>query len=39
MLQFGFDRIPVIVAVFAADLETAQTAFTGIRLTPERATG
>jgi hypothetical protein len=39
VLQFGFDRIPVIVAVFATDLETAQTAFTGIRLTPERATG
>jgi len=39
VLQFGFDRIPVIVAVFAPDLDTAQAAFKGIRLTPERATG
>jgi hypothetical protein len=39
VLQFGFDRIPVIVAVLAPDLDTAQAAFKGIRLTPERATG
>ncbi len=39
VLQFGFDRIPVTVTVFAPDLDTAQTAFTRIRLTPERATG
>jgi hypothetical protein len=38
-LQFGFDRVPVTLTVFAPDLDTAQAAFTGIRLTPERASG
>jgi hypothetical protein len=39
VMMFGFDRVPVTLTVFAADLDTAQTAFTRIRLTPERATG
>jgi hypothetical protein len=39
VLQFGFDRVPVTLTVFAPDLDTAQAAFTGIRVTPERVTG
>jgi hypothetical protein len=39
VLQFGFDRVPVTLTVFATDLDMAQAAFLGIRLTPERATG